>query len=254
MNVGMQLREAREARGLSLAAVASSTRIKVGVLEGLERNDLSALPPRPYARGFVAAYAREVGLDAEQTVRKYFAHVADVAEAPPLPRPWIAVEEPAGPRLWVPAIALILVAAAVGLIMIKRSAAPAPTELDIVGTSGTIAAARPTASARLVAADSIPRVGARGDAAPAIPASNGQVVVTLQLERPSWVAATADGRRVIYRVLPSGDTQTVRASRDIVLRVGDAGAVRWSINGRPAVPMGAFGEVRNVRVTANDQR
>src|SRR5688572_7199468 len=72
MNVGMQLREAREARGLSLDSLASATRIKVRILEGLERNDLSAAPPRPYTRGFVAAYAREVGLDADQIARSYF--------------------------------------------------------------------------------------------------------------------------------------------------------------------------------------
>ena len=45
---------------------------------------------------------------------------------------------------------------------------------------------------------------------------------------------------------------TLHASREIILRVGDAGAVRWSINGRDAVLMGSRGEVRNVTLTARD--
>jgi hypothetical protein len=38
----------------------------------------------------------------------------------------------------------------------------------------------------------------------------------------------------------------------ITMRVGDAGAVRWAVNGGPAAAMGASGEVRDVKVTDKD--
>lgn len=70
-DVGALLREARERRGLSLRQVAEATKISVLALDGLERNDLSHLPGGIFTRAFVRAYAREVGLDGEQTVRQF---------------------------------------------------------------------------------------------------------------------------------------------------------------------------------------
>ncbi len=70
-DVGALLREARERRGLSLRQVAEATKISVLALEALERNDLSHLPGGIFTRAFVRGYAREVGLDGEQTVRQF---------------------------------------------------------------------------------------------------------------------------------------------------------------------------------------
>lgn len=61
--VGAQLRAAREARGLSLAQVASQTRIGLGSLQKIEAEDFHALPGRAYAVGFAKTYAKAVGLD-----------------------------------------------------------------------------------------------------------------------------------------------------------------------------------------------
>jgi cytoskeleton protein RodZ len=60
---GAKLRAAREAMGLSLAEVATRTRIALRQLEAVERDDYTALPGIPYAVGFARAYARTVGLD-----------------------------------------------------------------------------------------------------------------------------------------------------------------------------------------------
>jgi cytoskeletal protein RodZ len=68
---GVKLRQAREARGVSLRQIATTTKISVGVLEALERNDISKLPGGIFGRAFVRSYAAEVGLDPEQTVREF---------------------------------------------------------------------------------------------------------------------------------------------------------------------------------------
>jgi hypothetical protein len=61
-----------------------------------------------------------------------------------------------------------------------------------------------------------------------------------------------DDQRAIYRTMKPGERETLGAERTISIRVGDAGAVRWQINGRPAVPMGASGEVRSATVTPDN--
>src|SRR3546814_20841742 len=59
---GDKLRLAREAAGLSLADVASRTRITQRHLEAIEKSDFSELPGRTYVTGFARAYARAIDL------------------------------------------------------------------------------------------------------------------------------------------------------------------------------------------------
>src|SRR5687768_16945258 len=68
---GGKLRLARERRGISLRKIAASTKISVGALEALERNDISKLPGGIFSRAFVRSYAVEVGLDPDETVREF---------------------------------------------------------------------------------------------------------------------------------------------------------------------------------------
>src|SRR5688572_30551493 len=68
---GAHLKQAREARGISLRQIATATKISMGALEALERNDFSRLPGGIFSRAFVRAYALEVGLDPEQTVNDF---------------------------------------------------------------------------------------------------------------------------------------------------------------------------------------
>ncbi|MBA3941271.1 MAG: DUF4115 domain-containing protein [Sphingopyxis sp.] len=59
---GDRLRLAREAAGLSLADVATRTRITQRHLAAIEKSDFSELPGRTYVTGFARAYARAVDL------------------------------------------------------------------------------------------------------------------------------------------------------------------------------------------------
>jgi len=68
---GSRIRRLREERGVTLRQIADTTKISVGALEALERNDISRLPGGIFSRAFVRSYAAEVGLDPEQTVRDF---------------------------------------------------------------------------------------------------------------------------------------------------------------------------------------
>src|ERR1700716_3241825 len=70
---GQMLRDARERRGVSLRQIANATKISVGVLEALERNDIARLPGGIFGRAFVRSYAIEVGLDPEATIQEFVA-------------------------------------------------------------------------------------------------------------------------------------------------------------------------------------
>ena len=64
-DMGSRLRAAREAKQLSVRAIAKTTTIPVGALEALEENDVARLPGGIFSRGFVRSYAAAVGLNPE---------------------------------------------------------------------------------------------------------------------------------------------------------------------------------------------
>lgn len=244
MDIGARLRHAREEKGLTLDRLSRVTRVTVPILTAIEQNNPSAIPPRPYGRAFVRTYASEVGLDPEQVVREFFSQFARSPEPPPeppavsTPQLLLHLADQRSPQL----VAVILTlgfAASLALVFggwgLQRAGGP-----EAVGTSGHNA---PPAADMLGSTTS-----------PAASASPGTTGVTISLEAtaPSWVNAEVDGRRVIYRTLLPGQRQVLRAQREIRIRTGDAGALRWQINGRTATVMGKAGEVRTVRITPAD--
>ena len=73
MDIGETLRLAREQRGISLDALSRKTKINPIALKAIEENDIQKLPGGIFLRGFLRAYAREVGLDVEETLNRYIA-------------------------------------------------------------------------------------------------------------------------------------------------------------------------------------
>ncbi len=62
---------ARKQRGRSVLDIATVTRIPVRSLERLESGLFEELPADVFVRGFLRSYARCVGLNAEETIRRY---------------------------------------------------------------------------------------------------------------------------------------------------------------------------------------
>jgi cytoskeletal protein RodZ len=237
MDTGARLRAAREALGLSLASLAQKTRVQPRIIAAIEHNDLQGIPPKPFGRGFVRAYAREVGLDPEQTVHDYFAQfppaLPDAVHPVATAEPWPARTS------WLGAaglIAIVLVTLAVlkgGAGESVDTAPPAP-----VGTAGggtARAAESPKANGL---------IGRKEDA----PVRQEGLAVVLIADRECWVTATADGERTLYQLLPAGGRHSMRADREIAIRAGDAGALRVAVNGRDTGPLGIDGQVRTVRI------
>jgi cytoskeleton protein RodZ len=71
IDFGARMKRLREERGIALRDIAEKTKISVNALEALERNDMSRLPGGIFSRGFIRAYAEEIGADPEVTVREF---------------------------------------------------------------------------------------------------------------------------------------------------------------------------------------
>ena len=127
---GSRLRRHREQRGISLRAVADSTKIAYPLLEGLERGNVSQWPHGIYRAGFIRAYAAAIGLPADATALEFAAVFNPLPEpAPdvtPTPTPTVTPTAP-------PSASLRLVLAPTRRLMFSpRRATVAALDVGIV--------------------------------------------------------------------------------------------------------------------------
>lgn len=78
--VGAQLRRARLERDEDLDEVAEYLRIKSAYLFGIEQGDLSPMPGRTYALGFLRSYADYLGFDGEDLIAQIKSTVEDLTD------------------------------------------------------------------------------------------------------------------------------------------------------------------------------
>lgn len=92
------MRHERERRQIALASIAANTKITVGLLEGLEKDDVSRWPSGIFRRSFVRAYAQSIGLDPDPIVREFLECHPDPESAP---------IEPITPAVSAPAVPVV---------------------------------------------------------------------------------------------------------------------------------------------------
>lgn len=71
ISFGSVLREARISKGYELTTVSRRLRIRPDILEAIENSDFERMPPRGYSRNMINAYARFLGLNANDVTRMY---------------------------------------------------------------------------------------------------------------------------------------------------------------------------------------
>lgn len=68
---GLNLRRARQHRGVSLTDISAHTNVSVELWEDMERNDFTRWPGGVYARTWIRAYAELIGADPVETVNDF---------------------------------------------------------------------------------------------------------------------------------------------------------------------------------------
>lgn len=266
---GARLKAAREARGISLRDVATTTKISMSALEALEHDDPSRLPGGIFSRAFVRSYAYEVGLDPEAAVREFadtfpdsVQPLRDVAALAPQ-------ERPASGASWGgPLTALVLVLAAVaGTLMMGwprlpfarapevAVAEPAADPATTRAALGPAQAAQPPHAETSDGAVETPlapvaasRPVEEGEARRPVFDEGGPIRLSVHPVARCWVRVVIDGRVVISRELGPGEREVLDADSEIVLTVGDAGAFAFSLNDAPGRPLGGPGKVVTIRI------
>lgn len=75
MSIGAELKTARETKNISLETISKKTRIPIKYLESLEKDEFDVFPSQTYAKGFIRAYAKVVGLDQMKLTQQFRSQV-----------------------------------------------------------------------------------------------------------------------------------------------------------------------------------
>ena len=231
MDLGTRLRHARESQSLTLRQVGDITKLSMTILQRIEAGEFYALPGGILVKGYLRAYAAAVGLGPEEIVREYLAGYADERTIPSLPAP------PAERRHAGFTVSVIAVAVVVAVASYSRRISP-----------GERIERLPAATERKSPGAS-PVAGATGSSAVATAAQVFRLTLDIQSAGICWVSVSADGERTIYRLFQPGERASVTAEEELVLRVGDPGALVYTLNGARGRQLGESGEPVTVRIT-----
>jgi len=240
---GQELKKEREARGISLKAIADATRITQRYLEAVESDRLDLLPGGFFIKGILRAYAGAVGLDEEAVLEKYRrAGVLKAASPDPSRKP--ASEGGRSKkrnRSMAGASAVLIVVASFAAYFLFRPGRKALPPSEIRTSTGAPERSDiilPEAEAAPVAVAPQPEKGLRFE---------------ISFVQETWIQVYADGRLVLDGIRKAGNTAEVRAETELLIHLGNAGGLSYTLNGKPGKPFGSPGAVvKNIRITEAD--
>ena len=233
LTAGERLRAAREAKGMSIEEIASTTRIPTRHLESLENANWTALPAPTYSIGFARNYATAVGLDRGEIADQLRAEMGT-----DLPAHYSTVTESVEPvdndrsmpkGIVFGAIAVVVLIA-LALSWLSNRANSGDEETPIAATDNGVAAVQPT------------------------PVPVGQAPVVITANEAVWIEVR-DGATILRQgELASGQSFEVPASSARpTLTTAKPEALRIAIGTGDAPAVGAAGtRVDNVSLLAAD--
>lgn len=271
-----ELREARQAKGLTLEELAAATKISLKVLKAMETGDFEVLP-QTYIKGFLRTYAREVGLDAAAIVKAFeaqkeaaaeiFLHPPRIEKKTSRRSPWLFVGSVVG-------LCLILFAGYYVLstsVPQRRPVQGIPVEDTIPLSSPETDPIQPEPENTDTVVPPVEREGAAEnhggitrteDTTPPPPldpkldrdqpqdvhealAASEPTELTLAVEALSdtWMRVLADGVRVYEGIMRVQSTASWEAESLFELKIGKAAGVRLFLNGQSLGDLGTPDQV-----------
>jgi transcriptional regulator with XRE-family HTH domain len=175
---GARLRERREHQQVALSTIAEQTKIKVSLLEALERDDVSHWPSGIFRRAFIRAYAEAIGLEPDVIVREFLELYPDPIEIVDTLQTAASTAEGAWVSDGPPTRFRYLVASAIGsMSRLRTRGTQRPGSLF----DGTIAA--PPSTDSIPSSSSLHEPTSLDDGIPALPVVEPVAVAPVPIER-----------------------------------------------------------------------
>lgn len=236
MPVGEILRRTREHYNQSIEDIESTLRIRASQIIAIEEGDLSKLPGKVYAIGFVRSYAEYLGLDGDKMVHLFKVQSSGKTDEPQLQFPAPAADGQA-PAVWL--VVICIIASILVLVFWLGSGEesrkaveeipPVPEEMQVIEDESLSQAELSTP--------------ADNEETPIIEEKPQEGIILNILEN-SWVEIRdKGGKAMLSRVLKAGDQYYVPDRPDLTISIGNAGGVEVEVDGQKLRQLGETGQV-----------
>lgn len=277
---GAYLKAHREKKGIRLEEIASITKIHPHSLELLEGDRWDALPPEPFVRGFILAYAKYVGLSAQEVIEKYRESTGQTpapigpaqesmasaagqrAGTPPIGAPSELITQvrlPSGAKM-ITALSLIAVIGLTALLInVGRDAETPSTATPVAAAPETPAATPAKEEDRKIAVAPVaeakpPAVASMHEPAPVeatMPPGPPAHEIVVEGKERTWMKVVIDDAPPQEVFLGEGKSATYKAANKIKVVLGNATGTRVVYNGKEVEGKQFMGTIRSYKFPAN---
>lgn len=239
---GEYLRRHREASGKTLDGISRSTRISKRYLQALEDNDAQRLPDEAFARGFLKAYAKELGLEMDEVMSRYDqfrrsllpTQVKDLKQ----PKPQIPVDGFSTfdkSRVLLGMMIAVLLGGAIwmgrNLVSWNHEApsnAETPQTIEAPEVSGELSATNSPDGT-----DMSSSVQSPAPASPALSIPVKPSILSISALKETSLSLRVDENMVEELSFKIGEKRTVNVFKDVEIRMADRTAFQFQYNGKP---------------------
>jgi len=234
---GRYLQSMRLKKKINLETVSEETRIAIGNLQLIEKEDLEALPDEVFVKGFLRAYALSIGADGAEAVKLYTARLnmeSRLADAGSFsPRTSFAVWR--NLILSIMAVLSVIVLSLYGVSYFQSHTPEQQTAEKTVGSEQSEAA---------LSRHETGPIANKGTA----PKTAEKFILNLTAIDDTWIKVIVDNKEPREYNLISGEKLELEASAGFNLLIGNAGGLELKLNGEPIAISGKAGEIINIQL------
>ena len=250
MSLGSILSAARNNAGFTIETLGEKTNIRPTMIREFESDKFDSAGGATYAKGHLRSLAKHLKLNADELIAAYDAEQSQ--ESRPIYDRLVEYNaaEPRAERKSVNTKQLIIISVLTALVIVGGSIVftnlkssnsnPAPTATKVVTPSAT--------------PSTTPTESKSDKATPYATVSSGKgvEVIVRAVSGVSWINITdASGTTLFSGRMNAGDRRTFSSSKEINARLGNAGGLELTVNGKKQPPLGAVGEVVTVTYGVN---
>jgi len=241
MSLGSMITKARKDAGLSIDDLSAATNIRGTLLREMESNNFSQCGGETYARGHLRNIASKLSVEPQIFLTAFEdeqMHVDRTMQDLLVENSVMREPKEARKVSWkvlvTISIASLFVAGLAQIIVSNDSAPDIPVAVEESAT--------PTASPEATTATEVVPTEE-----PTVSTGQGVEVIINAVRAKSWLFVSDSSGRVLFSgQIPQGVTKTFSSDAQLNLKIGNAGGVDVSVNGKKIDSLGADGQVVSV--------
>jgi len=242
-SLGQELKKERELRGISLKEIADSTKISIRLLRALEDDKLDILPGKFFIKGIIRSYAKYLGLEEESVLNMYYEESQLQEQALEDERKkekrHLVIPKDARKLLqyFILFITFFLVLFSIYYFFLKKE-----KRVSLEKTQ-------------------IPDIHQEGKSIPPPPPSfveesvseKKEINLEISFIEKTWIQVYADGVLKLDGLKTQGEKVKVKAFEELLIHLGNAGGLTYTLNNKEGKVFGASGAVvKNIKITLDN--